>query len=86
MNRARNFRLALSLLLAFLAVGLGGVGVYWKVQSFQPLGFEIEASEGLGAMVTRVTDPSTGLRAGDLILLVQGADAPRPAQLAELLR
>jgi two-component system NtrC family sensor kinase len=86
MNRARNLRLALSLLLAFLAVGLGGVSVYWKVQSFQPLGFEVEASEGLGALVTGVSDPKTGLRAGDLILLVQGADAPRPAQLAELLR
>ncbi|HYO14190.1 MAG TPA: histidine kinase dimerization/phospho-acceptor domain-containing protein, partial [Thermoanaerobaculia bacterium] len=86
MNRARNLKLALSLLLAFLAVGLGGVSVYWKVQSFQPLGFSVEASEGLGAMVTHVTDPKTGLRAGDQILLVQGAEALRPAQLADLLR
>jgi two-component system, NtrC family, sensor kinase len=85
MSQARNFRLALSLLLALLAVGLGGVSVFRKVQSFQPLGFESVASEGLGVKVTRVTAAGVGLRAGDQILLVQGAEAPRPAQLAKIL-
>ena len=46
MNRSRIFRLAICLALALLAVGLGGLSVYRKVQAFQPLGFEAVAAGG----------------------------------------
>src|SRR6185295_8881158 len=73
MTRARLFRLAVSLALAFLAVGLGGLSVYRKVQAFQPLGFEAVRQGGVlrVAAVDRpeqVRQGQQGLRKGDLIL------------------
>src|SRR5262245_41493910 len=73
MTRARIFRLAASLALAFLAVGLGGLSVYRKVQTFQPLGFEAVPSGGVLRVVS-VDRPAQGqqrqqgLQRGDLIL------------------
>ena len=61
MKRARLFRLAASLALAFLAVGLGGLSVHRKVQTFQPLGFD-PVPQGGGLMVAAVDQPETGLR------------------------
>ena len=69
----RNLRLALSLLLALVVVGLGGVSVYRKVQAFQPIGF-VPVEQGGAVAVTRVAASGTGLREGDQILLVQGGD------------
>jgi two-component system NtrC family sensor kinase len=85
MTRARIFRLALSLTLALLAVGLGGLSVYRKVQSFQPLGFEAIPSGG-GLEVVAVDSPKTGLHRGDQILLVNGADAVTLDQIEQHLR
>src|SRR5690348_3499734 len=85
MTRARIFRLALSLTLALLAVGLGGLSVHRKVQSFQPLGFEAVPSGG-GLEVVSVDHPEAGLRKGDQILLVNSADATTLDQMEQLLR
>ncbi len=85
MTRARIFRLAISLTLALLAVGLGGLSVYRKVQSFQPLGFEAVPSGG-GLEVISVDHPEAGLRKGDQILLVNGADATSLDQIKQHLR
>ncbi|MFL6195876.1 MAG: ATP-binding protein [Thermoanaerobaculia bacterium] len=85
MNRARTLRLAISLTLALLAVALGGLSAFRKVQSFQPLGFE-PAFNGGGVGVSRITDPATGLRAGDQILFFNGAEAPTRDQLVQRLR
>lgn len=83
MTRARIFRLAVSLALASLAVGLGGLSVYRKVQSFQPLGFTASPLvDGIGMVIEKVDAPSSGLRPGDQILVIEeGA-----ASLAERLR
>jgi two-component system NtrC family sensor kinase len=85
MTRARIFRLALSLTLALLAVGLGGLSVHRKVESFQPLGFEA-VPRGGGLEVISVDHPEAGLRKGDQILLVNGADATTLDQMEQLLR
>ena len=85
MTRFRLLRLAVSLSLAFLAVGLGGLSVQRKIQGFQTLGFEA-ASTGGGFTVAGVDRPETGLRPGDQILLVNGGEASTRSQLVEHLR
>ena len=84
MNRSRIFRLAISLALAFLAVGLGGLSVQRKVQAFQPLGFEAAPRAG-AFVVTAVDRPESGLRRGDQILLVNGGEVSTRAQLVQRL-
>jgi two-component system, NtrC family, sensor kinase len=85
MTRARNIRLAASLALALLAVGLGGLSVFRKVQTFQPLGFEA-AAQG-GALAVRAVDqPGTHLFQGDQILLVNAGEVSSYNQLAERLK
>ncbi len=86
MARARILRLLFSLALAFLAVVLGGVSVLRKVSTFQPLGFEGAAPHGSAVEVTRVTDPATGLRAGDQIVLVNGSEIRSADSLVLRLR
>lgn len=83
--RARTFRLVLSLLLALAAVALGGWSAHRKVQSFQPIGFEVAGAD-FGVQVGRVLDPRTGLQEGDHILLVQGAELSGTSRLSERLR
>lgn len=85
MTRARIFRLAISLTLALLAVGLGGLSVYRKVQTFQPLGFEPFASGG-GLEVVAVDRPETGLRRGDQILTVNAGDVATYEQIVQRLK
>lgn len=85
MTRARIFRLALSLTLAFLAVGLGGLSVYRKVQSFQPLGFQA-APQGGAIAVVEVDHPETHLERGDQILLVNAGEVSSLDQLSERLK
>lgn len=85
MTRARIFRLAISLTLALLAVGLGGLSVYRKVQTFQPLGFE-PALHGGGLGVASVDHPETGLRPGDQIVQVNAGDVPTRSELVQRLR
>jgi len=91
MNRARTLRLSVSLLLALVAATLGGWSVHRKVQTFQPLGFEVLPASNLSSaaqmiQVDRVADAQTGLQPGDEILLVQGSEVASPAALAERLR
>lgn len=85
MTRARTFRLAVSLALAIIAVGLGGLSVVRKVESFQPLGFEAALSGG-GVDVGEVQSPGTGLRPGDQVLLVNGVQLETGDQFRRLLR
>ncbi len=84
MMRARILRLAVSLTLAFFAVGLGGLSVYRKVQAFQPLGFEA-APQGAGLAVVEA-EPGSALRRGDQIVLVNGGQVSTRDQLAERLK
>ena len=80
MTRFRLFRLAFSLALAFLAVGLGALSVQRKIQTFQPLGFEA-TSQGVGFVVAGVNQPEAGLKTGDQILLVNGGEVSTRSQL-----
>src|SRR4051794_37074356 len=84
MTGARIFRLALALALALLAVGLGGLSVYRKVQAFQPLGFEAVAKGGAFSVV-QVYTPKSGLQRGDQILLVNGGEVASRGQLVQRL-
>src|SRR4051794_388546 len=86
MTRPRNFRLALSLALALLVVGLGGLSVYRKVQTFQSLGFEATPRAGAVSVDTVEKPKSTGLLPGDQILLINGHEAPTRDQLVQGLR
>ncbi|HEX7184841.1 MAG TPA: ATP-binding protein [Thermoanaerobaculia bacterium] len=85
MTRAHTFKLAVSILLALVVVGLGGWSVHRKVQSFQPLGFTAAAAGG-GFQVETVEDAKTGLRPGDQILLIQGNQVTGWSALKEQLR
>jgi two-component system NtrC family sensor kinase len=85
MTRFRIFRLAFSLALAFLAVGLGALSVQRKIQAFQPLGFEA-VSQGIGFVVSGVNQPEAGLKTGDQILLVDGGEVTTRSQLTQRLR
>ncbi|MEA2558957.1 MAG: two-component system, NtrC family, sensor kinase [Acidobacteriota bacterium] len=88
MTRLRALRLIFALTLALVAVSLGGVSVLRKVQSFQPLGFQVERTASASGVVSVavVDDPATGLQQGDQIMLANGAEVGGPATLAEHLR
>jgi len=88
MTRIRALRLIFALTLALVAVSLGGVSVLRKVQSFQPLGFQVERTDWASGVVSVavVDDPTTGLKPGDQIMLANGAEVGGPATLAEHLR
>ncbi len=66
--------LAVALALATFVAALGGTSFQRKVDSFQPVGFEAEASKGLWR-VTVVSHPRTGIHAGDEIYPL-GEDGP----------
>jgi PAS domain S-box-containing protein len=84
MTRARILRLAIALALALLAVGLGGLSAYRKIQSFQPLGFEPVPRAG-GFEVLQVYLPESGLQRGDKVLLVNGGQVSTRDQLVQRL-
>ena len=84
--RARTLPLLACLALALSAMALGGVSVLRKVASFQPVGFEAARTAGGPVRVATVTDPRTGLRPGDEILLVDGAEVGGATSLASRLR
>jgi signal transduction histidine kinase len=85
MMRSRTLKLTLSLLLAAAAVVLGGLSFYRKVQSFQPLGFTARMPGG-AAWVETVQNPGTGLRPGDRVLVVDGAEVAAEPDLARHLK
>jgi len=85
MTRSRTLRLSLCLLLAAATVVLGGLSVRRKVASFQPLGFVAERAGGV-VRVDRVDSPASGVRTGDEILLVDGAEVAGADGLAQRLR
>jgi signal transduction histidine kinase len=66
-------------------VVLGGLSVRRKVASFQPLGFVAERAGGV-VRVDRVDSPASGVRAGDEILLIDGAEVAGADGLAQRLR
>lgn len=70
--RSRYFLLTLALSMALFVVGLGGVSFYHKVQSFQPVGIELEA-QGPRVFVVATGAANPDLRPNDQILLVNGA-------------
>ena len=88
MTRIRALRLIFALTLALVAVSLGGVSVLRKVQSFQPLGFQVERTASASGVVgvAVVDNPTTGLETGDQIMLANGAEVGGPATLADHLR
>jgi two-component system, NtrC family, sensor kinase len=85
MTRAHTSKLLFCLLISLFAAALGGLSVYRKVASFQPVGFELRRAGGL-IEVTRVDDPRTGLRSGDRILLANGAELGGESELASQLK
>lgn len=88
MTRHRPIRLLFALMLALTAVSLGGVSVLRKVQSFQPLGFQMATADGVGGVVVESVEEGSrsGLQPGDQILFANTADVGGPAALAERLR
>jgi two-component system, NtrC family, sensor kinase len=77
--------LAAALLLAAVVAALGGLSAARQVAGFQPLGFAAQPSAG-AFRVTAVDDPATGLAAGDLVLMIDGAEPAGAADLARRLR
>ncbi|HEX6202984.1 MAG TPA: ATP-binding protein [Thermoanaerobaculia bacterium] len=77
--------LAAALLLAALVAALGGLSAARAVAGFQPLGFAAEPAAG-AFRVTVVDDVATGLAAGDVVLMVDGAEPAGAADLARRLR
>ncbi len=77
--------LLVAVLLAAIVVGLGAITSYRRIQSFQPVGFEAVADRGQW-IVLEVDDPSTGVEAGDQILLVNGEPYGQVGSLEEVLR
>ena len=77
--------LALALLLATFVAALGGTSFQRKVESFQPLGFEAEARQGVW-LVTSVTRPGVGVLKGDEIFEVNEQKALSFLQLRDNLR
>lgn len=76
--------LALALLLAAVVAGLGAVSALRKVETFQSLGFSATPS-GAGFLVGSDPDPDTGLREGDLVLLIDGQPAASAAAARKAL-
>jgi two-component system, NtrC family, sensor kinase len=84
MKKVGSPRLLFSLALALVAVALGGVSFRRQAATFQPLGFQASLARGQVA-VTAVSDPATGLRPGDLLVLVNGGDVASGRALRERL-
>ena len=78
--------MTLSVLLGLtgFVVLLGALSISRKVQSFQPVGIEAEASAG--AFLVGWADPQTGLQNGDQILLVQGEQVTNAEALRQALQ
>ena len=77
--------LAGAILLATLVAALGGTSFQRKVASFQPIGFEAEAQQGVW-LVTSVTDTRCGVQVGDEIFLIDQTPPRDLGHLQELLR
>ncbi len=77
--------LLVALILSAIVVGLGSVTASRRIASFQPLGFEAVADGGQW-IVVEVEDESTGVAAGDRILLVNGETYGQVTSLASALR
>ena len=77
--------LALGALLALtgLVVAIGAISIARKVQSFQPLGIEVEQTAG--AFLVSSAEADTGLSRGDQILLVQGDQVGALSNLRDML-
>src|SRR5687767_11001288 len=81
----RRLQLGLFLALAALVVGLGGLSFARKVETFQPLGFVARPAGGALA-VERVENATTGVAAGDRLLMVNGAQVTGLDELRRELR
>jgi two-component system, NtrC family, sensor kinase len=77
--------LCLAVLLTATVIGLGGLSFQRKVDTFQPLGFEVREVAGHFEVV-RTTDPASPLLSGDQILLVEGREVGTLAGLRAELR
>jgi len=84
MKRLGVTRLALALLLAAFVAVIGGTSFYRRAETFQPLGFSLAFLEGTQSVV-QVTDPATGLEAGDRIVLANGEAIQSPEGLRSAL-
>lgn len=85
-RRSKQFLFpAAALLAATLVAAICVFSFQGKVASFQTLGASAEAAGG-GWRITAVEDPGTGLKEGDFLLTVNGAQAESAAHLGRLLR
>ncbi len=82
---ARRAALLTLLLLTAALTVLGYRGFQEKLAAFQPLGFEPLARSGQWAVKTVAPAPPGDLRAGDQIVLVDGVEAGRIADVRRLL-
>lgn len=80
----RLIYLAVPLLLAATVVAIAGVGLVRKVATFQPLGFTANALAA-GFRIGPQPMPSTGLEAGDHLLLINGQTPSSAGRARELL-
>ena len=88
MSTARTYHLTfliVALLLTAVVAALGGLSVARQVASFQPLGFTAVPAGGAWT-VGSVSDPRTGLEAGDQILTAEGREVDTGNALGSALR
>lgn len=76
--------LLLNVALAAAVVAVGGTSVHRKVAEFQTVGFQAEPAPG-GWEITAADPEASALRTGDVILLVNGAEASTIDSLREVL-
>ena len=84
MSRYRLLFLLPALLLSMVVAGLGGTSFQRQLESFQTLGFEAAYTSGV-FMVLDVSDPATGLMAGDLVLQARQQEPKDLQSLGDLL-
>ncbi len=80
--RFRTLQLSLCLLVGVSAAVLGAVSVRSNIAAFQTVGFRGDRAGGI-VRVAQVQDPSSGLAAGDQILLINGVEVGAQAQAWE---
>jgi len=88
LSTARTYHLTflvVALLLTAVVAALGGLSVARQVASFQPLGFTAVPAGGAWT-VGSVSDPHTGLEAGDQILTAEGREVENGSALGSALR
>ena len=82
-RRSTKSLVAVSLVLALIAIGAATTSFFRKVETFEALGFSAEARAGHWLVLE--TDPGP-LRSGDQILLINGEPAASVTEFRQALR